>query len=418
MNTFNELDNSINESFLKVKRIQNAFQSILGFEKEYQIKMIKLQSQLNKKLQIEKNEKNISSKCWNSIINENERSITHLNEKNEILQNQIEKFPQVLNLQDKIQQILDNIQIAKQNFEKAKNDYENFENNFSKKQNEVTKIEKELEKNKSREKLQTKLGSLRKEEEETRNAYLKSHESVTLQQEKYKQLVLESINQLRELEQEKILKTQDLICDFIKTQENYILSLKQSNLDLIQNLQFQEDELDKYIQSSFILDPLAPLPEIENYENFGNENQNSNENQIQIQIQKQNQFAKALFSYKAEQKQELSFEIDDMIKIIRKSNDGWWIGEINGIQGMIPEGYIEIIDSNNQNNQNNQNNNNNNNQEIKRKVEVIFDYEAKDEDELSIKVGEILIILKEYEGWFQAQNKLGKEGLVPANYCK
>ena len=54
-----------------------------------------------------------------------------------------------------------------------------------------------------------------------------------------------------------------------------------------------------------------------------------------------------------------------------------------------------------------------------KKAKVIFSYDAKKEDELTLKVGDIVDILRvtEEDGWWSGQ--LGsKEGLFPSNYVE
>ena len=53
--------------------------------------------------------------------------------------------------------------------------------------------------------------------------------------------------------------------------------------------------------------------------------------------------ARVTFSYKAEQEDELSLEVGDVIKNIVDTNVGWCEGELNGKRGMFPNNFVEEI---------------------------------------------------------------------------
>ncbi|XP_054264037.1 intersectin-1 isoform X2 [Macrosteles quadrilineatus] len=48
----------------------------------------------------------------------------------------------------------------------------------------------------------------------------------------------------------------------------------------------------------------------------------------------------ALYQYKAQNEDELSFEKDDVITIISKDEPAWWRGELNGSIGLFPSNYV------------------------------------------------------------------------------
>ncbi|PVD30262.1 hypothetical protein C0Q70_09525 [Pomacea canaliculata] len=49
----------------------------------------------------------------------------------------------------------------------------------------------------------------------------------------------------------------------------------------------------------------------------------------------------ALYDYKAEQNDELSFKMGDVITVYGKTDGGWWQGEINGRKGAFPSTYVK-----------------------------------------------------------------------------
>ncbi len=51
----------------------------------------------------------------------------------------------------------------------------------------------------------------------------------------------------------------------------------------------------------------------------------------------------ALYDYEAEGDDELSFEVGDIISLIRKESGGWWEGELDGKRGFFPVNYVREI---------------------------------------------------------------------------
>lgn len=125
--------------------------------------------------------------------------------------------------------------------------------------------------------------------------------------------------------------------------------------------------------------------------------------------------AKALFDYQAAESNELSFDIGDIITVTKQDASGWWEGSCKGRTGMFPGNYVEVIES----------------AEAApaaappaaaeptvKKCRALFEFNAENEDELTIKEGQIVTILSEAEGWYCGQNDDGKSGLFPANYVE
>ena len=49
----------------------------------------------------------------------------------------------------------------------------------------------------------------------------------------------------------------------------------------------------------------------------------------------------ALYDYQAQRSDELSFIKDDVIKVLYRDNDNWWMGELeDGHQGFFPVNYV------------------------------------------------------------------------------
>ncbi|XP_055522257.1 LOW QUALITY PROTEIN: unconventional myosin-Ie-like, partial [Leucoraja erinacea] len=50
---------------------------------------------------------------------------------------------------------------------------------------------------------------------------------------------------------------------------------------------------------------------------------------------------RALYAYDAQDTDELSFNADDVIEIVREDPSGWWVGRIRGKEGLLPGNYVE-----------------------------------------------------------------------------
>ena len=49
----------------------------------------------------------------------------------------------------------------------------------------------------------------------------------------------------------------------------------------------------------------------------------------------------ALYDYKADKDDELTFKENSVIYVTAKNDDGWWEGVMNGITGLFPGNYVE-----------------------------------------------------------------------------
>ncbi|XP_053559787.1 unconventional myosin-Ie [Bombina bombina] len=52
---------------------------------------------------------------------------------------------------------------------------------------------------------------------------------------------------------------------------------------------------------------------------------------------------RALYAYDAQDTDELSFNADDVLEIVREDSSGWWQGRIRGREGLFPGNYVEKI---------------------------------------------------------------------------
>lgn len=52
---------------------------------------------------------------------------------------------------------------------------------------------------------------------------------------------------------------------------------------------------------------------------------------------------RALYAYDAQDTDELSFNANDVIDIIKEDPSGWWTGRLRGKQGLFPNNYVTKI---------------------------------------------------------------------------
>ncbi|CAK9304498.1 unnamed protein product, partial [Gordionus sp. m RMFG-2023] len=51
----------------------------------------------------------------------------------------------------------------------------------------------------------------------------------------------------------------------------------------------------------------------------------------------------ALYDYQMEKEDELSFKENETIYVVKKNEDGWWEGLLDGKRGLFPGNYVEPI---------------------------------------------------------------------------
>ena len=52
----------------------------------------------------------------------------------------------------------------------------------------------------------------------------------------------------------------------------------------------------------------------------------------------------ALYTYNAENNDELTFHKGSVIGVLSKDSGDWWYGDINGRQGLFPSNYVQSLD--------------------------------------------------------------------------
>lgn len=145
------------------------------------------------------------------------------------------------------------------------------------------------------------------------------------------------------------------------------------------------------------------------------------------------------FDYEAQQDDELSLSVGDIIVNIRRDDGGWWEGELNGRRGLFPDNFVREIKKEGKRDggqatvlKNELSNGRASpvsadtgvrpgkkvEQIRKRRCKAAFSYAPQHEDELELKIGDIIDIIAEVEeGWWEGVLH-GKTGMFPSNFTK
>uniref|UniRef100_A0A3Q3W086 Osteoclast-stimulating factor 1 n=1 Tax=Mola mola TaxID=94237 RepID=A0A3Q3W086_MOLML len=129
-----------------------------------------------------------------------------------------------------------------------------------------------------------------------------------------------------------------------------------------------------------------------------------------------------------------SLTVGDIIANIRRSDGGWWEGELHGRRGLFPDNFVR--DSKRDGGQANVIKSDLSNgraspvsdssirpgrkgeQIRKRRCKAAFSYLPQHEDELELKIGDVIEIIAEVEeGWWEGYLN-GKTGMFPSNFTK
>ncbi|XP_057661114.1 SH3 domain-containing kinase-binding protein 1-like [Diorhabda carinulata] len=118
------------------------------------------------------------------------------------------------------------------------------------------------------------------------------------------------------------------------------------------------------------------------------------------------------YDYIAKESDELTIKKGDIIKDVIKKTGGWWEGVLNNKKGMFPDNFVRSLDKDSVVLRNSK--------DVSRirQCRVVFSYNQDHEDELNLKVGDIIdIIGEEEEGWWRGVLN-GKQGVFPSNFVK
>nr|XP_039331351.1 SH3 domain-containing kinase-binding protein 1 isoform X7 [Saimiri boliviensis boliviensis] len=146
------------------------------------------------------------------------------------------------------------------------------------------------------------------------------------------------------------------------------------------------------------------------------------------------------FDYQAQHDDELTISVGEIITNIRKEDGGWWEGQINGRRGLFPDNFVreikkemkkdplankapekpmhEVPSGNSLLSSETILRTNKRGERRRRRCQVAFSYLPQNDDELELKVGDIIEVVGEVEeGWWEGVLN-GKTGMFPSNFIK
>jgi len=119
-----------------------------------------------------------------------------------------------------------------------------------------------------------------------------------------------------------------------------------------------------------------------------------------------------IYAYDATEENELTFAEGETIFLIEKDESGWWRGRNKkGVEGVFPSNFVEVVGEEG-------GGGTSGTVEINADYTALYDYEAEDDTELTIKEGEILHVISETDGWYFGTNAQGQKGNFPSNFVE
>ncbi|XP_027721958.1 SH3 domain-containing kinase-binding protein 1 isoform X1 [Vombatus ursinus] len=146
------------------------------------------------------------------------------------------------------------------------------------------------------------------------------------------------------------------------------------------------------------------------------------------------------FDYKAQHDDELTISVGDIITNIKKEDGGWWEGQVKGRRGLFPDNFVreikkemkketlsskppekpmqEVSNGSSLLSSDTVIRTNKRERNRRRRCQVAFSYLPQNDDELELKVGDIIEVVGEVEeGWWEGVLN-GKTGMFPSNFIK
>ncbi|XP_072471433.1 SH3 domain-containing kinase-binding protein 1 isoform X2 [Notamacropus eugenii] len=146
------------------------------------------------------------------------------------------------------------------------------------------------------------------------------------------------------------------------------------------------------------------------------------------------------FDYKAQHDDELTISVGDIITNIKKEDGGWWEGQVKGRRGLFPDNFVreikkemkketlsskppekpvqEVSNGSSLLSSDTIIRTNRRERNRRRRCQVAFSYLPQNDDELELKVGDIIEVVGEVEeGWWEGVLN-GKTGMFPSNFIK
>ncbi|KAL1248551.1 hypothetical protein QQF64_021869, partial [Cirrhinus molitorella] len=147
------------------------------------------------------------------------------------------------------------------------------------------------------------------------------------------------------------------------------------------------------------------------------------------------------FDYQAQHDDELTIAVGDIISNIRKDEGGWWEGELDGRRGLFPDNFVRELKKDSKKEVKKESSLAGSKSDLsngsaspksepslrpakkgeairKKRCKAAFSYTPQNEDELELKIGDVIEVLGEVEeGWWEGLLN-GKTGMFPSNFTK
>ncbi|KAJ2496636.1 copper chaperone [Coemansia sp. RSA 1972] len=113
---------------------------------------------------------------------------------------------------------------------------------------------------------------------------------------------------------------------------------------------------------------------------------------------------KAVHSYSKNKSEELELKEGDTVRVSNDDDPSWWTGTNDRTKesGWFPSSFVHKIETK---------------PKLKRRVRIVKRFEATDEDDLTLEVGDVVDVKKEVDGWYLGRHN-GNIGMFPANYAE
>jgi len=121
-------------------------------------------------------------------------------------------------------------------------------------------------------------------------------------------------------------------------------------------------------------------------------------------------YARALYNFQGQSSRELSFKKGDIIFIRREIDRNWYEGESNGVIGLLPVNYVEVLQKDGIQNS------------VKKPAEgqarAKFNFQAQSAIELSLTKGELVVLTRRVDdNWFEGRIA-NQKGIFPVSYVE
>lgn len=153
----------------------------------------------------------------------------------------------------------------------------------------------------------------------------------------------------------------------------------------------------------------------------------------------------ALSEYKANFKDELSFLAGDILKVSKKSMDGWWLAELDGKKGWVPGAYFKPGQATKLQTQPTKENpdlksfmtkappkrssvrksqktlksSNQNTKQVHKIYNALYNYKSEIEDGINLKKDDLIeVIDKSNEQWWYVKTENGDTGWAPSKFIR